>query len=184
MRSGDLRPPTESGGRFIGASNSLSVQNRGRVSSLCLRRCRVLTPACQPPLTWGKVPLFWHRRPLSALTPPQALRPCRRSSFKKIANKEYVDMCELLPETWRLDSEAQGSCCQTKWPRRGMITDFQVWSECYTTMGGILSARYPDKASHLFTYLRTISRQAVPLRARLGHPMTWHFADRQPTVVP
>ena len=67
-------------------------------------------------------------------------------------------MCELLPETWRLDSEAQGSCCQTKRPRRGMITDFQVWSECYATMGGILSTRYPDKASHLFAYLKTISR--------------------------
>jgi len=59
------------------------VQNRGRVSFPCLRRCQVLTPVCQPPLTRGKVPLLWHRCPLSALTPPQALRPCRRSSFKK-----------------------------------------------------------------------------------------------------
>jgi len=45
-------------------------------------------------------------------------------------NKEYVDICELLPKTWWLDNEAQGGCCQSKRPRRGMITDFQVWSEC------------------------------------------------------
>jgi len=135
----------------------------------------VPSAACQPPSTQGKVPLLWHRCPLSALTPPQALRPCRRSSSKKSPTRSTWT-CELLPETWRLDSEAQGSCCQNKRPRRGMITDFQVWSECYATMGGILSARYPNKASHLFTYLRTISQASCTFEssAWASYDMAFH----------
>ena len=39
-----------------------------------------------------------------------------------------------------------------------MITDFQIWSECYSTIASILSARFPDKAPQLFDYLQTISR--------------------------
>ena len=66
-------------------------------------------------------------------------------------------MGELLPETWRLE-EAQGGCCQSKRPRRGMITDFHIWTECYATMAAILAAQYPDKAPQLFAYLRTITR--------------------------
>lgn len=26
--------------------------------------------------------------------------------FQKVTNKEYMDMCEFLPEIWRLENEA------------------------------------------------------------------------------
>ena len=75
---------------------------------------------------------------------------------KRIMAKEFVDMWELLPETWRL--EAEGSCCQARRPRRALVTDINIWTECYATMAAILSSVYPEKAPHFFAYLRTITK--------------------------
>ena len=47
---------------------------------------------------------------------------------------------------------------KSKRPRRGMITDFRIWTECYATMAAILAAQHPDKAPQLFaSYIRTIT---------------------------
>ena len=77
--------------------------------------------------------------------------------IKKIVGKEYVDILELLPETWQVESESS-PCCHSKRPRRSLITDFNVWAECYVTMAAILSTAYPTKAAHFFAYLRTITK--------------------------
>ena len=67
----------------------------------------------------------------------------------------YVDMWELLPDAWLV--EADGSaCCNTKRPRRSLVTDISIWTECFATMAAILSAVYPSDAPQLFAYLRTI----------------------------
>ena len=76
---------------------------------------------------------------------------------RKIVALEFVDMWELLPETWRLDS-AVSNCCHDRRPRRGLITDISLWTECFTTLAAVLSVRYPDKAPQLMAYLRTIIR--------------------------
>ena len=89
-------------------------------------------------------------------------------------------MCEFLPEIWRLENEAQGGCCQSQWPWRGMITDFRIWSECYAPMD-ILSTQYPDKASHLFAYLQTIYRASCTFESSAW--ASRHIIDRQPTMV-
>ena len=48
---------------------------------------------------------------------------------------------------------------KSKRPRRGMIIDFRIWTECYATMAAILAAQHPDKAPQLFaSYIRTITR--------------------------
>ena len=76
----------------------------------------------------------------------------------RIVAKEYIPIYEMLPEHWRLESEAAGSCCQSKRPRRGLVLDIHVWVECFSVMAAILTAAYPEKAPHLFAYLRTIVR--------------------------
>ena len=76
--------------------------------------------------------------------------------IKRIVAKEYVDIRELLRESWQI--QADGSCCHTKRPRRSMVTDISVWTECFATMAAVLASDFPEKASHFFTYLRTISR--------------------------
>ena len=105
------------------------------------------TPAVLPAAT---VPAVIAALPGFAAVPPKLVR--------KIIGKEYIDMWELLPETWRVEAAQQEGCCSTKRPRRGMLTDISIWTECYSTLAAILSAHYPDKAPHLFSYLRTITR--------------------------
>lgn len=77
--------------------------------------------------------------------------------IKRIVAREYVDIWELLPETWHVES-AEGACCHSKRPRRSLITDINVWTECYATLAAILSTAYPDKAPQFFAYLRTITK--------------------------
>lgn len=50
------------------------------------------------------------------------------------------------------------SCCHTKRPRRSLVTDINIWTECYATMAAILSSAFPGKATQLFAYLRTITK--------------------------
>ena len=63
----------------------------------------------------------------------------------------------MLPETWQVES-VEGACCHSKRPRRSLITDINVWTECYATLAAILSTAYPDKAPHFFAYLRIITK--------------------------
>ena len=91
--------------------------------------------------------------------PPPRLSSVPPKLICRITSLEFVDMWELLPELWHVDSASQSGCCpHTKRPRRGMVTDILVWAECYATMAAILSAAYPNKAPHFFAYLRTITR--------------------------
>lgn len=75
---------------------------------------------------------------------------------KEIVNREYVDMWELLPNSWQV--EAEGSCCHTKHPCRSTLTNISIWTECFASMAAILVVAYLDKASHFFLYLRTITK--------------------------
>ncbi len=89
--------------------------------------------------------------PVCAGVPPRIL--------KKIWALEYVDMWELLPESWRVEPAAKG-CCWSQRPRRGAITDFPLWTECYASLVAILAVRYPHKTPQLMAYLRTITHAA------------------------
>ncbi len=66
-------------------------------------------------------------------------------------------MGELLPASWRLESAEEG-CCRSRRPRRGLVTDFLMWTECYATLVAVLSVHYPHKTPHFMAYLRTITR--------------------------
>ena len=93
------------------------------------------------------------RRPSAALGELPGFGSVPPRLIKKILAKEYVDIWELLPETWQVETE--GSCCHSKRPRRSLVTDINVWTECFATMVAILAAAFPAKAPH---YLRTITK--------------------------
>ena len=84
-----------------------------------------------------------------ATVPPKLIR--------RVCQGEFTEMWEMLPESWRAEAMI-GSCCHSRRPRRGPITDFAVWAECYATLAAILAASHPSKAPHFFAYLRTIAR--------------------------
>ena len=77
--------------------------------------------------------------------------------MKKILALEFIDMWELLPESWRLESTESG-CCNPRRPRWGLVTSFPLWVECYASLVAILAARYPEKTPHFMAYLRTITK--------------------------
>lgn len=74
---------------------------------------------------------------------------------KLILELEYVDMGELVPESWRHQDDDQ-KCCHRRTQRKGPVTDILLWLECYSSMVAILSSKYPDKTPQLMGYQRTI----------------------------
>lgn len=142
----------------------LSYLLTGPPASLPVFSSAILSSTHGPPSTTA--PLTW---PMAVPSPPTgggqpgdiASLPGFSSVppklIKKILAKEYVDMYELLPETWQL--EAEGSCCHSKRPRRSLIvTDISIWTECFATMAAILASAFPEKAPQFFAYLRTITK--------------------------
>ena len=85
---------------------------------------------------------------LSILLPPKLL--------KRILELEYIDMVELMPESWSNQGEEQ--CCHQSRRNflKGPIMDIQVWLECYSYLVGVLSMKYPDKVMDLMAYQRII----------------------------
>ena len=60
---------------------------------------------------------------------------------KKILVLEFVDLWELLPELWHLES-MESSCYNPRHPRRRLVTSFPLSVECYASLVAILAARY------------------------------------------
>lgn len=79
---------------------------------------------------------------------------------KKILDLEYIDMSELVPDSWRFqDRELESSkCCMSKRPKRGPVSDILLWSECYATLVSVLGERYPTKIVGFMSYFKTILR--------------------------
>ena len=51
---------------------------------------------------------------------------------KKILDLEFVEMAELVPNSWK-EEEANYQCCSThtpRTPRRGPVTNILLWVEC------------------------------------------------------
>ena len=77
---------------------------------------------------------------------------------KKILDLEYVDMAELVPDSWHLQEVEQSKCCHQ--PRRsyrkGPISDILLWIDCYSSMVAVLASKYPAYVPQLMAYQKTI----------------------------
>ena len=56
--------------------------------------------------------------------------------IQRIWGLEYVDMWELLPKTWQQEAAQSSTCCHSRRPKRGLITNIALWTECFTTLSG------------------------------------------------
>lgn len=101
------------------------------------------------------------------LPQPQALQsgeysPTARLPRKlvtKIQSLEFVEMSEMLPETWWPDTH-EGESSSRRPSRRSPITDVLVWTECFALMAAVLAEKYPAKSPQLWAYLRRIVHAA------------------------
>ena len=75
--------------------------------------------------------------------------------IKRIQELEYIDMGELVPESWRHQDD-ETRCCHRRPQRKGPVTDILLWVECFSSMVTVLSAKYPEKAPDFMSYLKVI----------------------------
>ncbi len=75
---------------------------------------------------------------------------------KKILDLKYVEMGELMAESWRTQEDDQNDCCHQRHTRKGPVTDILLWVDCFASMVSVLSTRYPDKMPQLMAYQQTI----------------------------
>ena len=76
---------------------------------------------------------------------------------KKLLNLEFVEMKELLPESWLVEEEETCRFTQSLPKRRsGPVTDILQWLQCFGTMVGVLSQKFPMMVPDLMAYQSTI----------------------------
>ena len=81
--------------------------------------------------------------------------------WQKVVNLEYVEMADLLPESWSMRrlQEEQGlaqSCHSSRSVRKGPVTNLLLWLEGYTILVAIISTAYPVATPELMAYQRRI----------------------------
>ena len=85
--------------------------------------------------------------------------PCRLHN--KIAQLEFVEMSELLPEAWSATEPQDAPSSSLRLPTwRSPVTDIVVWTERFSLMAAVIVEEQPDKAAHMFAYLRRVTRAA------------------------
>ena len=84
-------------------------------------------------------------------------------AIKRILEGDYVDMVELLSNTWRLEEfmlqyQESLQCPANTKPHGKPVTNILTWVECFSSMAIIITSKYPSKAPKLWAYQRTIVR--------------------------
>ena len=75
---------------------------------------------------------------------------------RKILNGDFVNMSELLPDSWRVEEMNTQSPSQKGGPHCGLVTDILIWLECFATLASVITSKHSNKTLHLFAYVRTI----------------------------
>ena len=102
---------------------------------------------------------------------------------KKLLNLEFVEMKELMRESWLVEEEE--TCRFTlSLPKRrsGPVTDILQWLQCFGTMVGVLSQKFPMMVPDLMAYQSTIIKCSRDSMGWRGLSMTEHIVDRLPRL--
>ena len=108
----------------------------------------------------------------------ESLSPLPTKVVEKIVQLKYVEMSELLPETWQVQTDvtliqsALGLAPGLR-RRKGPVTDILQWVQCFATLASVLASAYPPKVPELMAYLATI----VKCRQEFEGP-AWVLYDR------
>ena len=90
---------------------------------------------------------------------------------KQILNLEFVDIPELIPESWKFEEEATSSSCQhTHASHRGLVMDIRLWIERYSTVS-VLASHFPTKVPQLMSYQKAIVKTH---RTYAGQGYLWY----------
>ena len=81
-----------------------------------------------------------------ALTLGESLTPLPGKLVQNILELRYIEMSELLPETWLLQQDLPAGqtplLAQFK-RQKGPVSDILQWVQCYATLASVLVSAYP-----------------------------------------
>ena len=78
--------------------------------------------------------------PSGSITPPSILPA---NLIKRILGLEFINMAELIPDTWRYLEEDTLKCCHHgKRQQRDPVTDMLLWVECYSSVVAVLATGF------------------------------------------
>ena len=85
------------------------------------------------------------------------LLPVPEKLVIKITRLEFVEMQELMPDTWLREEEGPKLLA---WPRRrsAPVTNILQWLSCYSVMVGVLSRTYTGMVPEFMAYQATVIR--------------------------
>ena len=106
---------------------------------------------------------------LTAALPPKLVR--------RILDLEFVEMAELLPDTWQEESAASEPGHPHRQTRRPLVTEILPWLECFGRLAAVLCTKYPEKAAEFWAYQTSIIRAA-----RNFEGTAWVAYDRQESL--
>ena len=93
---------------------------------------------------------------------PIAVLPAKLA--RRILDLEYVEMSELLPDSWQEDNQQlivfDAQLTPRRLGRKTVVEDISIWTECFSRMAAVLVTRFPGKAPELWAYQATIIRAA------------------------
>eukprot|EP00731_Ephydatia_muelleri_P032923 Em0024g467a len=107
---------------------------------------------------------------------PSAVLPARLSH--RIVELEFVEISELLPDSWQEETQPlvvfDAQLNPRRLSRKAPVQDISLWIECFSRMAAVLVTRYPDKGPELWAYQASIVRAA-----RNYEGLAWVAYDRQ-----
>ena len=88
----------------------------------------------------------------------KGLPPIPRKLADRILRGEFIDMQELLPESWQVaDQELEGPENRARGSRRRVL-DIKVWVQCFACYMGVIATGRPQRIPELLVYLVQIVR--------------------------
>ena len=104
----------------------------------------------------------------------EGLLPMPEKLTQKIIRLEFVEMRDLMPETWLMEEEdSRKNMLSFPRKRAAPVTDILQWLQCFAAMVGVLSRAYPTMVPEFMSYQATIIKCA-----RDFHGPAWAQYDR------
>ena len=89
----------------------------------------------------------------------EGLLPIPEKTVKKILELAFVEMRDLMPETWpREEEESSGLRNVLILPKKraAPVTDIGTWVQCFAGYVSVLSSKFPKAVPELMAYMATI----------------------------
>lgn len=90
----------------------------------------------------------------------EALPPVPKKLAERIWRLEFIEMGELLPETWNLKPGDEVNQQRLLARRKKPVTELKTWVQCFAIYVGVVSLRHPEVIADMMAYMVMIVKVA------------------------